>query len=164
MGEKKVRMQHLKLLRPLRVDIELLELAFESAELGSSFYLDIATGGVVRMADGDLAVAEGGSSAARMRARRILAGIGQRYLPIPQDDPSDGWGDMAAYIDTLDSASLQHRLRACIRGKQPIRRFRCLLDETVGLEEWSAFQQGRTRERILDWLVNHGFAGFYEAD
>jgi hypothetical protein len=163
-------MPELKLLRRVRVDIDDLEDAFESHDLDVTWYLDVRSGAVLGLTEEDVREARYGNGEppterradAVDRVRRVLGGLGAQYLPIPQDDPADAWQDMAAFTETVSDAALKRRLRGALRGKSAPRRFRDVLSDTVGFEDWHVFQQQRTRGRILEWLASVGVGGFYE--
>ena len=163
-------MSELKLLRRLHVPIDELEEAFECQDPEESWYFDTSTGAVHRIPDEAIRNASRGpdqplsprAARAVAHARRVLSGVGGRYLPIPQDDPADAWADMEAFVPDVDDPRLRRRLRESLRRKDAFRRFRILLHETGRLDDWYVFQQQRLRQRIVDWLATMGVGAWFE--
>lgn len=163
-------MFELKLLRRLHVGIDELEEAFECQDPEESWYFDTATGAVHRIPDEMIRLAailpqhalSPRAARAAADARRVLSDNGGRYVPIPQDDPSDTWSDMAMFVPTVDDLRLRRRLRDSLRRKDASRRFRILLAEAGRLDDWYVFEQERLRHRIVDWLATRGVGAWFD--
>jgi hypothetical protein len=140
----------LRLLRPLRVDIEALERAWDDDGDDASRMLDLATGQVVTVPRDDA-----------IAARRVARDVG-RYLPIPADDPTDLRDDMDAYTAEHDDPRIRRRLREALRSRDPARKFHSVLWDEDQLDEWSVYQHGRLERRIVEWLATHGIAAVFE--
>ena len=98
-------------------------------------------------------------------ADAVEAGLGTRFLRLPEADARAGYTDMETFIATVASARLRERLGAAIRGRGAFRRFK---DVLAGYPEergrWFAFKDGRVRERVRDWLASEGIAPVLEGE
>lgn len=139
------------MVRPLTVDIDGLEEAFEGHDADGSFYLDRRSGRVRFVEEDEV-------------PRRLLAEVGRRFVPVPHDDPSDVRDDMEAFTDEVDEPRLQRRLRAALAAKDGGRRFRMVLWETELFDEWSIFHSQRLRARIVEWLASVGIGAMIDED
>ena len=73
------------------------------------------------------------------------------------EEPSEGYDDIMAFIETVSNAPLQARLEGAIRGQGAFRRFKgVLLDHPKERERPFAFSQERLHMRIRDWLQSEG--------
>jgi hypothetical protein len=92
-------------------------------------------------------------------ADRVEAGLGERYLRVPEADGHADYADMEAFIETVPNARLRDQLSRAIAGRGAFRRFKdTLLAHPAERERWFAFSQARQRERALDWLRSTGLA------
>jgi hypothetical protein len=141
-------MPALRLLKRVKIDVDALEQAFEGSEPDGTWYLDAATGEVRFVPEDDV-------------PPRLLAQIGERYLPVPHDDPSDVWNDMAEFVPQVQDAKLRRRLRDALKA-QSVRRFRMALFDAEVLDEWSVWQASRVRSRMIEWLASIGIAAVFD--
>jgi hypothetical protein len=90
------------------------------------------------------------------KAARVEHDFGQRYIPIEADDPHADYGDMEAFVETVQDEQLQRRLDRGIRGRGAFRFFREELDDyPEERKRWFQFKSDRARERALEWLQLH---------
>lgn len=86
-------------------------------------------------------------------AARVEEGFGQRYIRIEADEPHADYGDMEAFVETVQDEQLQRRLDRGIRGRGAFRFFREELDDyPEERKRWLQFKSDRARERGLEWL------------
>jgi hypothetical protein len=98
-------------------------------------------------------------------ADAVEAGLGTRFLRLPDADAHAGYTDMETFIETVASARLRERLAAAIRGRGAFRRFKDVLaGHPEERERWFAFKDGRVRERVRDWLASEGIAPIPEGE
>ncbi len=84
---------------------------------------------------------------------RIEAGLGNRYIEIPQEESRVGYNDMEDFIATVTNPYLQARLEKAINDRSPFRHFKdALLSYPKERERWFAFQNERREGRIREWL------------
>lgn len=175
--------------RPGRIDLADLALAYDNRDTEATYFLDREAGQVTAIGPDARfqleqvyeAVGDASDSAAFdaalqdrdladwledevRRADQIEAGVGERYLQIPSEEPSDAYDDLVAFIDTItgDSITDRHlraRLERAIVGRGAFRRFKDeLSDHPAERERWFGFREARLRERVLDWLRSEGIA------
>ena len=171
-------------LRPVKVDFEALETAFEDVGLDHGHFLDLETGEVIMVTDEtkdmleeicDEALQDDSDSMAILdaieaselhewqkealrEADSVEQGLGVRYIPVPGGDSDEGFRDMEAFADTVSSQQFADLLRNALEGSGPFRRFK----DTLQVDEkerrrWFEFKQQRLRERITDWLETEGY-------
>src|SRR5687767_3392991 len=170
-------------LRPVKVDFEALEMAFEDDGMEHANFLDLETGEVILVTDEmkqmleeicEEAVEDDSDSDAvldaieasdvpewqkeSMRdAEAVERGLGTRYLRVPDNDSDEGFHDMEAFVETVQDRSLAERLSNSLGGRGSFRRFKDTLhDDSEELQRWYSFKQQRLRERITDWLETEG--------
>ena len=179
----------------LRVDLADLADAFDEASAEVWAYLDRDTGEVIRTTRdvreeleavaAEVPDAPPGTAAYRaafaaalerrgapawMRellweADAVEAGLGTRFLRLPEADARAGYTDMETFIATVASARLRERLGAAIRGRGAFRRFKDVLaGHPAERERWLAFKDGRVRERVRDWLASEGITPVFEGE
>lgn len=162
----------LRLLRPLRVDLGALEAAFDTITPEESAYLDLEGGDVVVLGPGEVARAlraapedlDGDDAERIEHARNVLRRIGTRYLPLPADEPADLWSDADAFVDTLEDARLQKRLKTALRKPTPLRGFYHAIWKSGQIDQFGPFVSERRRERIIGWLISRGYAPTWDED
>jgi hypothetical protein len=170
-------------MRQLKIDLSELELAFDSGSEMISYYLDLETGEVISVSDGERGLLEriyesyydeqtetvdwenaftkeGVPDWQRERlheADQVEAGFGDRFIAIPAEGSHEGYRDMEAFIATVRNRRLQERLERAISGRGAFRYFKdVLLDYPAERERWFQFKRERLQHRILDWLEAHG--------
>jgi hypothetical protein len=90
-------------------------------------------------------------------ADRVEAGYGDTIIAVPSENSSEGYSDMAAFIDTLHNPRLRERLARALSGRGAFRYFKdVLLDYPAGRERWFQFKRERLQQRITEWLEEHG--------
>ena len=170
-------------MRQLKIDLSELELAFDNYEGMISYYLDLETGEVISVSDEERGLLESiyesyydeqsetvdWESAIEkehvpdwqrellIKADRVEAGFGDRFISITSEGSHEGYRDMEAFIATVRNRRLQERLERAISGRGAFRYFKdVLLDYPAERERWFQFKQERLHQRILDWLEAHG--------
>lgn len=169
---------------PHSIGLTELVLAFENHDTEISYFVDRATGQVVAFgpeAQSELdevyeAMGEAADPAAldaALQGRQLAdwledevrcaaqvgAGIGTRFVRVPNEEPSDAYDDLAAFVESVTDRRLRGRLERAITGRGAFRRFKDeLLDHPAERERWFGFRQARLHQRILDWLRSEGIA------
>lgn len=129
-------------MKKLKINLQELQLHFESGGLDFESYLDIETGSIIWLDDDDTMISEA-----------ELENYIERYELIPQQNSREGYQDMVAYIGMLDDDHLIELLETAIQGSGAFRRFKdVLLRYPEARENWFTFRDSRIRQRIVDWL------------
>jgi hypothetical protein len=169
------------MMRRLPVDLEELALAFEESSGEVQWYLDRDTGEIIAVtletwslldeieADSDVDTTTALSTLlagrdlpdwlkeAILDAGRVRDGYPERFVEVPQAETRETYADMEAFIATVPSVRLRHRLEDAIVGRGAFRRFRDLLDGDEAEERrWYSFKTARLRERTTAWLAAEG--------
>lgn len=137
--------------KPIRIDWDALEAAFESRGEDLPYYLDLVTGHVAlegqgeRDEDEDEEDGEAGADPLRL------------YVEPPDREEELGW--MRGFLDrdgVLDDA-LRARLAGALASDDPFAAFRNVLrDEPDARDRWFAFKSDRIHESIQEWLERNG--------
>ena len=170
-------------LRPVKVDFEALEMAFEDDGMEHANFLDLETGEVILVTDEmkqmleeicEEAVEDDSDSDAvldaieasdvpewqkeSMRdAEAVERGLGTRYLRVPDNESDEGFHDMEAFVETVPDPEFADSLLNSLGGRGSFRRFKdALHGDAEELKRWYDFKQQRVRERITDWLESEG--------
>lgn len=171
-------------LRPVRVDFDEVEAAFEDLSMELGWFLDLETGAVIPVSTevreelraiyektGEEVSPDDPAFKAALAARtlpdwqreavedaaRVDAGFGDRYIRVEPEESGAAYRDMEEYIETVTGGRLQDRLWRAIRGRGAFRRFKdALLDHPAERERWFQFRNARLRERITEWLRDEG--------
>jgi hypothetical protein len=170
-------------MRQLHIDMSELEVAFEGGYETSSYYLDLEKGEVISVSEeargilktiyasyyDEQAQTVDWEKAFKLKnvpdwqrefvqdADRVEAGIGDTITAVPSENSSEGYSDMAAFIDTLRNPHLRERLAQAISGRGAFRYFKdVLLDYPAQRERWFQFKRQRLQQRITEWLEEHG--------
>jgi hypothetical protein len=149
--ESRLGMIPTPMLRPLAVDLEALAMVLEGDPISGGGRIDLQTGEVVH----EFVLEEFGE-------------IGEepddedpdpnRWLEVPREGSSGGYGDMIAFIDTLSDPRLVERLEDAIRGRGAFRRFRDVLSRFPDeFTRWHVFSDERQRGRARAWLADEGY-------
>jgi hypothetical protein len=161
--------------RSLKVNLEDLKDAFDSAFDEMWHYLDLETGDVILITDEDRRQLEAlleaidaetieavneaiqsnddGEKDSLYNAAQVEFGYNSRFIEIPQADSRRGYEDMEAFIETVSSRHLRELLQVAIRGKGAFRRFKDVLATyPQERERWFQFHDKRLHQRVLDWL------------
>lgn len=132
-------------LRPVPIDWEALEDAFENNAPEVHSYLHLSTGEVLRVVDG---IAD-----PQVHARIVSDGHYARIEPVSSREQYR-W--MERYIQMLDAGPLQDLLKQAIDGKGAFRRFKdMLMSHGAERERWFAFRSERLRAFMESWLTAH---------
>jgi hypothetical protein len=172
-------------LRPLKIDLDELAFAMESASLEATYFLELETGRLILLTQDANAeyealcesigpVDEAGWAEAfeaallesdapdwehdMLRdADRVAAGLPTQYQRVPEADGRESWQDMEDFIATVANPRVAERLSDAIHGKGAFRRFKdTLLDHPAERERWFAFQKALQIERAREWLESIG--------
>ncbi len=169
--------------RTFKIALSELEAAFENASWEMAYYLDLETGRITLVADEIrrtlAAIYENAwdeekkeASAALAEALRDLpdwmqeavreseqveAGLGARFIRVPQADSREGYHDMEEFISTVENRRLQDRLWRAIADRGAFRYFKdVLLDYPRERDRWFKFKDERVRQRVREWLESEG--------
>jgi hypothetical protein len=146
--------------RQLKLDLADLADAFDDASWELRVYLDLDTGEVLHITP-DI----GGDPELEEEAAIVEAGLGTRFLQLPEADSRAGYADMADFVATVAHPRLAERLQNALHGRGPFRRFKdVLLDYPEERERWFAFKRQRLHDRARAWLAAEGIVPIEEGD
>jgi hypothetical protein len=92
-----------------------------------------------------------------LKAGFVEEHYGRHVIAIPDTLPYDAYGEMQDFIGTIEDDQLHNRLLDATQGRGAFRRFRNILRQHLAKEQhWYAFQENRSRQRILEWLEEEG--------
>lgn len=138
------------MLRPLPVDLDDLSSALEGDPMLSGGRLDLRTGDVIEEPpmfrssfedeDEDEDLADPGS-----------------WLHIESEGSRPGYGDLVAFLDTIDDDAIAGRLGERLHGRGVFRRFKDGLAEIGELERFHRFADDRSRGRARAWLAAYDY-------
>jgi hypothetical protein len=173
-------------MRKLKINRSDFELAFEQGSHEMAFYLDSKTDSVLLIQGDarrrlDSLISEKGSLEAALAAvqtqidppewqREQILDVAQvewddeeRYLPIPQQDSSEGYRDMEAFVETVENGQLRELLEVALDGQGAFRRFKDVLYRYPDTRAaWFKFRDERVQRRMLDWLASEGIEPEFE--
>lgn len=166
---------------PLKVDLSDLADAFDEASWELRIYLDLDTGAVIRVPPHireelgaihtELPDEPPGPEAhepewmreVRREADFIEAGLGSRFLQLPEANSRASHGDMLAFVATVPQPRLEERLRDALHGRSPFRRFKdVLLEYPEERGRWFTFKRRCLRDRARAWLAAERIAPIEE--
>jgi hypothetical protein len=134
----------LRLLRPLRVDLEELSGLLEGDPLWGGGRIDLDTG-ECWPAQVDIDEDDEDQDAGR-------------WLPVPCEGSRDGYRDMELFITTVPDPGLADRLEIAIAGRGAFRRFKDVLAwSEVEYSRYHRFAGERQRGRARAWLAALGY-------
>ncbi|NEO84793.1 MAG: hypothetical protein F6J87_11145 [Spirulina sp. SIO3F2] len=139
-------------MKKIPVDLEDLQMAFETAFDEVQQFLDKETGKVLFHSE-DMPMEMMPEDEDWEADEAFMA----RYLLIPQDDSWEGYADMEAFIDTVTDPILQDKLAIAIDGSGAFRRFKNVLLGEPERERWFQFKNERVQRRVVEWLALEGF-------
>jgi hypothetical protein len=130
-----IRLLAYDVLKPLTIDFEAMQVAFEDQAGEGRWFLDVETGTVIRTGEQ----------------------AGARYIEIPYQGAHARYRDMAEFIRSVNDNRLRALLDAALQGNGTSRRFEDVLrDVPEEHERWLAFQRGCAAARIRRWLQSVG--------
>lgn len=138
-------------LRALAVDTTELRLAFEAETQDLPWYLDVDTGDVL------LVTAEYEPSEHRGVTVAQIERETARFLRVPPSNPQHVVDDMRAFAESVGDTQLTESLALALSAPRPDKRFKTALSwlpETQ--QQWHAWRQARTMDRVTAWLAGHG--------
>jgi hypothetical protein len=136
------------MLRPLPVDLEELSSVLEGDPMLTGGRLDLRTGEVISRSpmfdsflDDEVDEDEDRDS----------------WLDIDSEGSRPGYGDMVAFLDTIEDRAVVECLGDRLHGRGVFRRFRDGLADIGELERFHRFANDRSRGRARAWLASHGY-------
>lgn len=133
---------------PIAVQWEELEIAAERNSTEIDSYLDLRTGAVMVVVEGEI-------EAARLR-EKIQASIDD-YLRVEPVSSREQYRWMERFVQTVAEGPLRDRLLASIDGKGAFRRFKDVLSTFPSeRERWFAYRAVRLRYHLQQWLAGAG--------
>ncbi|UCG24727.1 MAG: hypothetical protein JSW55_01650 [Chloroflexota bacterium] len=82
---------------------------------------------------------------------------GDRVIAIPKTSSHEAYEDMQDFISTIRDDRLYNLLQEATRGRGAFSRFRDIMRQNPAEQQrWYAFEEERTRHRILRWLEENG--------
>lgn len=143
--------------KPIKIDWEELESAFDNRREDLVYYVDLVTGQVVLEGEGEDARDdederdEGGEPG---NPGRVLKD--RLYVDPPGEDAEAGW--MAEFVAATGDVAPQVllELREALQGEDPVEGFReALRNHAPERDRWFLFRSERMREAIDAWLEEH---------
>ena len=133
------------MMRSLKLELAPIEQAMLRQD-DAEYFLDLETGGVLRMRD-----------KARPGAEEKYDVQPDRYLaiePLPQDEHL---AMRAAFLASVHDLNAHVALSQALAGRKPIRTFDFLLENLPqARQDWQVYQSQRIREHALEWLQING--------
>lgn len=138
-------------LRAIPVDLAELRLAFEAETQDLPWYLDTGTGEVL------LVTSEYEPSQHRGVTVAQIEGDPARFLRVPPSNPQHLVDDMRAFAESVGDTQLTESLDLALSAPRPDKRFKTVLSWLPERQQqWHAWRQARTMERVTSWLAGHG--------
>lgn len=149
--------------KPIKIDWEELESAFDSQQEDLIYYLDLVTGQVILEGEGeedDFEDDENGlENALDEPVAPRNANSSRLYVTPPGDEDEMTW--MEGFADEVEpqDAGLAQRLRDALDGDDPLEGFReALRGRAEQRDRWFAYRGDRLHEVIDGWLAEHQVA------
>lgn len=81
----------------------------------------------------------------------------KKYIEIPGIYAYEAFLDMGRFSDTVKDQDLRQRLHNRLNGKNPVTRFKKLLEDFPQEEKrWELYRNQAIRKRVLNWLAENG--------
>ena len=148
------------------VELDVIIEALEMADDSISSYLDVETGEVHSITEGEFDLAEDPQTAvedlpnwqreAVMLARSIQKQEGKRYMALPDKFDVHEWAMMDRFSMTLRDAQMRNDFHGGIRGAGAFRLFKHLLTEYNLWDAWNRFKQVELRQMAIEWCKENG--------
>lgn len=141
--------------KPIKIDWEELESAFDNKREDLVYYVDLVTGQVILEGEGEEALEdddeeEEGSASGRAVSTRLYVD------PLDPDIETDWMSVFVTEVDDLDGAVME-RLRAALDDPDPHESIREILrNHAPERDRWFLFRSGRIHDAIDAWLEEHG--------
>ncbi|HSX87632.1 MAG TPA: UPF0158 family protein [Pseudomonas sp.] len=133
------------MMRSLKLELSRIEQAMLRQD-DAEYFLDLETGGVLRMRD-----------KTRPDAEEKYDVQPDRYLaiePLPQED---NLAMRVAFLAGVHDIDAHVALSQALAGRKPIRTFDFLLESLPRAQrDWQVYQGQRLREHVLEWLQING--------
>ena len=148
--------------KPIKIDWEELESAFDSKQEDLVYYLDLVTGQVILEGEGEEADFERDENSldAGLDEPAVPRNAGSRlYVEPPDDEDEITW--MEGFADEVEpaDAALAEQLRTALDGDVPLDGFRdALRSRADHRDRWFAYRADRLHEIIDGWLDEHQVA------
>ena len=147
--------------KPIKIDWDELESAFDSQQEDLVYYLDLVTGQVILEGEGeekDFEDDENGLENALEEPVVSRNESSRLYVKPPGDEDEITW--MEGFADEIEAqdAALAQRLRDALDGEDPVERFREALRRAEQRDRWFAYRADRVHEVIDGWLAEHQVA------
>jgi hypothetical protein len=125
--------------RKLKIDMTMLELAFDSGFEEIAEYLDLQSGQVVMVE--------------RTSEEAENYEFSEHYLAIPRQDSRDGYEEMEQFIETVRDPHLKELLTVAIQGQGAFGRFKYAISRyPEERDRWYQFKDQQLQARIREWL------------
>ena len=148
--------------KPIKIDWDELESAFDSRQEDLVYYLDLVTGQVILEGEGEeneFDDEEEGMEAALDEAVAPRNATSRLYVGPPGDDDEMAW--MEGFVGEVEKtdAQLAERLLDALDGDDPHEAFReALRSRAEHRDRWFAYRSDRLHEVIDGWLDEHHVA------
>jgi hypothetical protein len=149
--------------KPIKIDWEELESAFDSQQEDLVYYLDLVTGQVILEGEGeenDFEDDENGLDSGLDTPVATRKETSSRlYVEPPDDEDEVTW--MEGFADEIEGAdaALAELLRTALDGDDPVDGFRDALRARADhRDRWFAYRADRLHEIIEGWLTEHEVA------
>jgi len=130
-----------------KVNVDICELIYAFQDYsGAENFLDTKTGEIIH-------ISEFMDEEEKEKISMQIESETKRYLFIPSEDSSEAYNDMLDFAATLSSEDLKEKLSLAFKGKGVFRRFKDVLSNYPDERNmWFGFKEGRTKERVNEWL------------
>ena len=148
--------------KPIKIDWEELESAFDSQQEDLVYYLDLVTGQVILEGEGeedDFEDDENGLDSAHDEPAVPRNETSRLYVEPPGDEDEVTW--MEGFADEIEAAdaAFAERIRQALDGDEPHDGFRdALRAHAEQRDRWFAYRADRLHEVIDGWLDQHQVA------
>lgn len=150
-------------MKKLKIDLELLyqSFVFENEDLCKE-YLDTDTGDIINIPEEIIKIIEEEADEKNLEdwqkellveAYAVAADNKERYILIPNINPSYLDGALESFIENIDSDSLKDKLTTTLNEEVPMRSFKNVLcDYPDELDLWYSYEEQKGKEYVIDWL------------
>jgi len=144
--------------KPIKIDWEELEAAFQTRREDLVYYLDLVTGQVVLEGEGEDSI-EGDDDMDEERSPEASRRNQTTRLYIVPPSPEDEVVWMEDFVDEVEKldAAVVERLKKALTGDDPTEAFREVLRQhPAERDAWFLYRTQRTHEVIQEWLDENG--------
>jgi hypothetical protein len=151
-------------MKPVKLSELIDALESDSPEFGN--WVDLQTGGVVRLAHSLMSAVEEGDDNALEglvewekeeveMARAIVEESGERFVVAPSKFDFHEYRQMERFIGTVDDTAAAEQLWRAIKGKGAFRYFKDTASRLGRLQQWYEYRDDAMKSFVRDWAEAH---------